>query len=168
MEIWDGYYKDGRPAGIDLVRGGERIKNLFHLTCEVLVRHADGDYLLMKRSLQKDAYPGFYEATAGGAAQKGEDAIACIKRELREKTGLECEEFQEIAFNAFDKSGTLCHSFVCTVNCDKDSVKLQEGETEGFMWLSESEFIEFLASELVINTQKERYIEFFKKMGYVN
>ena len=26
------------------------------------------------------------------------------------------------------------HNFVCIVECDKASVKLQEGETEGYLW----------------------------------
>ena len=167
MEIWDGFFRDGRPAGVDLIRGGERVDGLYHLTCEVLVRHRDGDYLLMKRAESKDAYPCFYEATAGGAAQKGEDAFACIRRELREETGIEWSEFREVAFNIFDRSGTLCHSFVCEVEWDKENIKLQAGETEGFKWVSEDEFVEFLNSDRVIDTQKERYIAYFRSLGYI-
>lgn len=90
MEIWDGYYKDGTLANIDLVRGKPIPDGLYHLVCEVLVRHTDGDYLLMQRDLKKDIYPGFYEATAGGSALKGENKLDCIKRELFEETGIVC------------------------------------------------------------------------------
>lgn len=54
-----------------------------------LVRHADGDYLLMQKDFRKPNYGGFYEATAGGFALKGEDALACAKRELLGETGVE-------------------------------------------------------------------------------
>jgi len=47
MEIWDGYFRDGTPANVDLTRGEKLPKGIYHLVCEVLVRHIDGDYLLM-------------------------------------------------------------------------------------------------------------------------
>ena len=48
MEIWDGYLKDGTPANQDLVRGEPIPNGLYHLVSEILIRHTDGDYLLMK------------------------------------------------------------------------------------------------------------------------
>lgn len=66
MEIWDGYYKDGTLANVDLIRGESVPNGLYHLVCEVLVRHTDGDFLLMQRDFNKEMYAGFYEATAGG------------------------------------------------------------------------------------------------------
>ena len=68
MEIWDGYNIDGSLAGVDLVRGEKIPDGLYHLVCEVLVQHTDGDFLLMKRDLNKPINPGKYEATAGGSA----------------------------------------------------------------------------------------------------
>lgn len=88
MEFWDGYFRDGTRANIDLIRGDVLPDGLYHLVCEVLVQHKDGDYLLMKRDLSKRNYGGYYEATAGGSALKGEDKMACIKRELLEETGI--------------------------------------------------------------------------------
>lgn len=49
MEIWDGYFKDGTLADQDLIRGELIPKGLHHLVCDILVRHIDGDYLLMQR-----------------------------------------------------------------------------------------------------------------------
>ena len=49
MEIWDGYFSDGTLANYDLVRGEPIPQGLYHLVCEVLVRHVDGEYLLMRR-----------------------------------------------------------------------------------------------------------------------
>ena len=58
------------------------------MVCEILVRHTDGDYLLMQRDFRKSNFGGYYEATAGGSALKGEDKITCAKRELFEETGI--------------------------------------------------------------------------------
>ena len=105
MEIWDGYNIDGSLAGVDLVRGEKIPDGLYHLVCEVLVQHTDGDFLLMKRDLNKPVNPGKYEATAGGSALKGENGLTCIKRELYEET---------IAYKWISKQ-----EFIDFVNSDK-------------------------------------------------
>ena len=75
MELWDALYKDGTLAGRDLVRGEPVPEGLYHLVCEILVRHTDGTYLMMRRNLEKEGYPGYWETTAGGSALKGEDLL---------------------------------------------------------------------------------------------
>ena len=167
MEIWDGYFKDGALANIDLVRGEPVPDGLYHLVCEALVRHTDGDYLLMQRDLEKDIYPGYYEATAGGSALKGENALECVKRELLEETGIVCDNFEEFAYYVFDYGKSLFHCFLCTTDCDNNSVKLQKGETISFKWVSENEFIEFVNSDKMIDTQKRRYTNWLKEKGYL-
>ena len=58
MELWDAYDKDGRRTGGTLVRGEAIADGLYHLVCEVLVRHKDGSYLCMQRAQSKKGYPG--------------------------------------------------------------------------------------------------------------
>lgn len=43
LEIWDGYDKHGSLVGVDLIRGQELAQGIYHLVCEVLVQHEDGD-----------------------------------------------------------------------------------------------------------------------------
>ena len=167
MEIWDGYLSDGSLAGVDLVRGEPIPDGIYFLAVEILVRHTDGDYLLMQRDYNKPAFPGYFEATAGGAAQKGETPLAAAKRELFEETGIKCDDFYEVAFNIIDRGHAFFHSFLCEVDCDKSSVSLLEGETEDYKWVSEQEFIDFINSEDVIDTQKGRYYVYFQSMGYI-
>ena len=62
---------------------------------------------------------------------------------------------------------TIYYSFVCTVDCDKDSVMLQEGETEGYKWMTEEEFIAHINSDKVVDTQKVRFADYFTKLGYL-
>lgn len=119
MEVWDGYFKDGSLSGIDLIRGADIPEGLYHLVCEVLVRHTDGDYLLMERDSSKPNYPGFFEATAGGSALKGEDKISCIKRELYEETGISADEFEEVGYNVFDYNKSIFYAYLCVTDCDK-------------------------------------------------
>ena len=41
MEIWDAYDRQGAKTGTDLIRGEKIGEGLYHLVCEVVVRHAD-------------------------------------------------------------------------------------------------------------------------------
>ena len=165
MEIWDGYLADGTLASCDLVRGEPIPEGLYHLVCEILVRHTDGDYLLMQRDTRKPNYGGYYEATAGGSALKGEDKLSCARRELLEETGITCGELAEIG--RYTSHDTIYHNFLCVTDHDKSSILLQEGETVSFKWISEKEFIDFVDSDEMIDVQKERYRRYFEKMGYI-
>ena len=165
MEIWDAYLADGTLAGCDLVRGEPIPKGLYHLVSDILVRHTDGDYLLMQRDPRKPNYGGYFEATAGGSALKGEDALTCAKRELREETGIATGTLSKIG--RFVSHNTIYETFLCVTGSDKDSVKLQEGETVSYKWISEAEFIAFVNSDGMIDVQYRRYEPYLKQMGYI-
>ena len=167
MEKWDAYTREGNLANIELIRGQSIPEGLYHLVCEVLVRHEDGSYLCMKRSMSKPNYPGYMEATAGGSALEGEDKLRCIKRELEEETGIVCNDFEELCCYVDEEDQSIFYSFVCCVNCDKSSIKLQEGETEDYKWMSEAEFIDFVNSDEMIKGQKQRYSDYYKKLKYI-
>lgn len=165
MEIWDGYLSDGTLAGVDLIRGEPIPEGLHHLVSEVLVRHTDGDYLLMQRDTKKPNWGGYFEATAGGSAVKGEDADACAIRELYEETGIKPLSCEEIG--VYISNHTIYHNYLSITDCDKNTVVLQDGETIFYKWISEQEFIEFVNSENMIPSQKLHYTQYFKKMKYI-
>ena len=165
MEIWDGYMIDGTLANHDLVRGKPIPKGLYHLVSEILVRHIDGDYLLMRRDTQKSNYGGYYEATAGGSALKGEDKVSCAMRELLEETGIYSNDLQEIS--CYISHDTTYYCFLCVTDCDKTSITLQKGETMSYKWISEKDFIAFVNSNEMIDIQRKRYHDYFVKMGYI-
>ena len=165
MEIWDGYLADGTLAHRDLVRGEPIPSGLFHLVCEILVRHIDGDYLLMRRDLRKHNYGGYYEATAGGSAIKGEDKESCARRELFEETGISSDALLEIG--RYTSHDTIYYNFLCVTDRDKSSITLQEGETISYKWISENDFIAFVNSDEMIDVQRTRYQDFLVKMGYI-
>lgn len=167
MEIWDGYFRDGSLSGIDLIRGNEIPKGQYHIVCEVLVRHIDGDYLLMQRDSSKQGHPGLFEATAGGSAIKGEDKRACVKRELFEETGIVSDEFQEIAAYILDEEQCFYYSFLCLTDWNKEKITLQTGETMSYKWVNEKDFIKFLNSNEIIESQKNRYQDYFKEKAYL-
>ena len=146
MEIWDAYYKDETKANYDLVRGEEIPKGFYHLVCEVLVKHIDGSYLLMQRDFNKETFPGKYEASAGGSSLKGETPIECAFRELKEETGITATSLEEIYHVVSEENQRIYHGYLYIVDCDKDSIILQEGETISYKWMEKEEFLNFVNS----------------------
>lgn len=170
MEIWDLYDKDENLTG----REWERSKvasipnGFYHLISEILVRHIDGDFLLMQRDYSKKLFPGYWEATASGSALKGESLLTCAKRELFEETGITSDNFKEIGHSIEDDKHSIYHSYLTIVNCKKDDVKLQIGETMNYKWISKEEFIEFMKTDQMGADQIARYsayVESLKKVA---
>lgn len=132
---------------------------------EILVRHTDGVFLLMFRDPSKANFGGFYEATCGGSALKGENALICAEREMFEETGIKVEALEQIG--VFVSPDTIYYDYICEVSCDKNSVKLQTGETVGFKWVTKKDFLDFVNSDEMIPNQKIRYMPYFRQNGFV-
>ena len=154
MELWDAYNSDfEKIEGMTLIRDREIPKGVYHLVCEILVRHVDGTYLLMKRDPTKPLYPNMWEATAGGSALQGETALKGAMRELREETGIVAETLEPLNKTL----GETCWHvrFLCVTDCDKKSIRLQKGETCDYKWATAEEVLSMSESELVGWQMKE-------------
>lgn len=147
MELWDAYDGDfNKIDGVTLVRGGPIPKGMHHLVCDVIVRHADGEYLLMQRDKRKH-YGGMWEATAGGSALAGESPLECAHRELLEETGIDAAYLTQLGTVTTDDR--IYVEFLCVTDCNKRAVTLQEGETSAYRWVSRDELASMKKSELV-------------------
>ena len=147
MEQWDAYDETFcRVPGKILIRGEPIPGGLYHLVCDVLVRHTDGDYLLMQRDPRKH-FGGLWEATAGGSALRNETPHDCARRELYEETGI-CSTHLAV-LGQVKRPGTIYVEFLCITDCEKDSVRLQAGETVAFRWVSRDALVAMRPQELV-------------------
>lgn len=159
-ELWDAYDADfNKVENAVLVRGEAIPRGLYHLVSDVIVRHTDGTYLLMRRDIRKH-FGNMWEATAGGSALRGETPCECAARELREETGIVPATLTEIG--RVTSSDTHYVEFLCVTDCDKDSVKLQPGETAEYRWVSASELVEMKSDELVTK-RTQNYIGELRK-----
>ncbi|MDE5563184.1 MAG: NUDIX hydrolase [Clostridiales bacterium] len=149
MEIWDAYNCNfEKVEGKQLVRGVKIEDGLFHLVCDILVKHTDGTYLLMQRDYRK-SYGGMWEATAGGSALAGETPLECAVRELREETGIVASELTEVGQVIDDKVHCIFVEFLCVTDWDKDNITLQEWETIAYKWVSREELVGMKRDQLV-------------------
>ena len=106
MEKWNAYDKNGKLIDKILIRGENIPSGMYHLVCEIIVKHNDGTYLLMQRDFEKHL-GGMWELTAGGSALKGETPMECAVRELREETGIVSCNLQQLKRIIHDGHHTL-------------------------------------------------------------
>ena len=168
MEIWDAYHADGTPANRELIRGEPIPEGLYHLTCDILVRHADGDYLLMQRDTAKPNYGGWFEASAGGSALRGESSLTCATRELREETGICAEKLLALYEEVKDSRHGVYRGYLCITDCQKDSIVLQEGETVAYQWATAQEIADMMKVQppvCVIQRGVQVYLGILKMEG---
>ena len=155
-ELWDLYDKDYKKIEGAVQRRGEAIPaGCFHLVGNVLVRHADGTYLLMLRDRSKK-HGGMWEASAGGSALQGENALQCAVRELAEESGIRSAELKELGVTISEKNRTIYAEYLCVYGGPKDAIKLQQGETTAYKWISREELLAMSLSELLSGRAQER------------
>lgn len=162
MELWDAYNSSFvKIEDVTLVRGEPIPKDIFHLVCDVLVKHADGTFLLMKRDPQKH-FGGMWEATAGGSALAGENPLQCAIRELKEETGIISTNLVEVGREVSDETHSIYVEFLCITDWEKDNISLQKGETVDYKWVSKDKLLAMKRDELVTE-RMQKYIEELNK-----
>ena len=158
MELWDAYdEKLNKIDGVTLIRGEPIKEGLYHLVSEIIVRHKDGSYLIMQRDERKHL-GGMWEATAGGSALQGENPLACAVRELYEETGIVAEEIMEIGRVLHHGHKTIYVEYLCHTDTPKNSIVLQDGETNAYKWVTANALRQMSKTELA--TQRiQNFIE---------
>ncbi len=158
-EVWDAYDRQfNKIETATLVRGKAVPDGMYHLVCEIIVKHNDGTYLLMQRDFEKHL-GGMWELTAGGSALKGETPIECAVRELREETGIVSCNLQELKRIIHDGHHSLYVEYLCITDWDKNAVILQDGETVDYKWVDKTALFKMgtdaLASSRALEIVKE-------------
>lgn len=165
MELWDTYDRHGQKTGWTVRRGEPIPKGSFHLVSCVVVRHTDGDFLILRRSAQKEAYPNILEIGVGGCALQGEDALSCAVRELFEETGIVCDTLTETGRYIDEYSQAIYEGYLCITDIPKDQVRLIPEENSAYYWYTTREFLEFFRSDRCLDRFKRRLKDFIKTIG---
>ena len=116
--------------------------------CEVVVRHQDGDFLLVERSFDKKWFPGDWDTGAGGKVEPGERPRDAAARELLEETGIRAQALLPLYQHVSAADGCIFYGYLTCVDIPKDAVVLQERECIAYRWVSAQAFAHFVRFEL--------------------
>lgn len=152
MEYWDIYDKDKKKTGRVMERNNWCLKDdEYHLTVLGVVARSDGRFLITKRVMSKAWAPGWWEVS-GGAAMAGEESFDAVVREIKEETGLDVSSqdggymFTYHRENPGKGDNYFVDVYRFVLDFDESDLKLQEAETDGFMFATLEE-IEKLAEQ---------------------
>ena len=126
-ELWDVYDRERNLKGRFHRRGELLQTGDYHLVIHVWLQNSEGQFLITKRSPNKD-FPNMWECT-GGSALAGEDSISAAIREVKEETGIILKpETGKVMLSGIG-TDYLYDIWVFQHDFDLKDVLLQEGET---------------------------------------
>lgn len=158
MEQWDVYDAGFHKIPGRILAKGEWIpERMFHLVCDILVKHDDGTYLVMRRAPAK-SFGGMWEATAGGSALAGETPLDCALRELQEETGICVGHLAEVGRVLSEDARTIFVEFFCRTGGEKEAVSLQPEETVDFKWVTKDELL-YMKRENLLTKRTQQFLE---------
>ena len=101
----------------------------------------DRRFILLIQRARDDHWPLHYEFPRGKCDKPiGEDVIKCLKREVKEETGLDITPVKYIdKFTYLADRGerqTTCHNFLCKLNNPDQKIRLSK-EHDDYKWIGE-------------------------------
>lgn len=127
---------------LESIMGDEdKVKVIMPVAAGLVVKEGENGerLLLLIQRAADDHWPNFWEAPRGKCDKpKGENLIHCLKREVKEETGLDVIPDEEIdTFEYLADKGTrksICHNFLCRLEDPNQKVKLSK-EHQNFKWI---------------------------------
>lgn len=128
----------------------KQVKVRINASAAVIMKYdEDGNkqILLIQRSAE-DYWPNHYEFPRGKCDRDvNEDVVKCVKREVKEETGLDIkvltliDKFQYLADGG--KRLTTCYNYLCKMEDEDQKIKLSH-EHQSYKWISEIGQVELL------------------------
>ncbi len=115
-ELFDVVDTEDRVIG-QATRGEVHAQGLLHRSVHILVFNSRGEIFLQKRALTKDENPGYWDSSAAGHVNAGEDYRASAHRELMEELGISGELLFFMKFSACRETfWEHVETFLCTTD----------------------------------------------------
>jgi 8-oxo-dGTP pyrophosphatase MutT (NUDIX family) len=148
-ELWDIYDRNRVKTGRFVERGRPMDQDEYHIVVHVWKRNSHGEWLISKRSPDKDHFPNMWECT-GGSAVASEDSLYAAIREAKEELGISLLPNKGVLFKSYIRQHHDFPQFtdvwVFEHDCPIENIILQDGETCGAMWASSTKINEMIES----------------------
>ena len=166
MEKRDLYDINRNLTGETIYKGEKIPKNRYINVVLVFIQNSKGEFLIQKRSIQKE---GMYGST-GGHAKTGESSIQAMMTEIKEEIGLTVEEKElELIYSGrSDGSQVFFDIYYLKKDIDTNDLVLQKEEVEFVEWYSIEKIHELARDGLFLENHLEefyRLIDIFKERG---
>jgi len=109
-------------------------KGLMHRSVHILVFNSRGELFLQKRSMDKDENPGFWDTSAAGHVDSGEEYSRCAERERMEELGIGDTALEEIMRLPAQKDTFWEHVRVYKCVTDSNIIINEQEISEGHFW----------------------------------
>ncbi|MBO5556169.1 MAG: NUDIX domain-containing protein [Oscillospiraceae bacterium] len=142
MEEWLDVYDERHALTGRSVRRGEAVSGTDRLLAvHVCVLDGQNRLLIQHRHPQKDRYPGCWDLSAGGFAQRGETSREAALRELREELGitLPAEELRFLFTEPFSR--VLDDCYLARLAPKPEELRLQQEEVTEVRWVTWEELL---------------------------
>ena len=120
------------------------------MAVDCLVQNVNNDILFVQRHLEKESFPGFFEASADGSALYGDVSKQAVRYELLEETGLVPVELIFSKRTVYKDDNCIMDSYLTLVNSPKDTITPQNSETISYQWVAKEKLKAFLETHPVV------------------
>ena len=86
---------------------------------------------------------------------------------MLEETGLTADKLTLIGMTRRPHSRSVIYAYLAIVNCEKNAVRLQRGETVAYQWADEPTFLRMVQEEPVLKIQYPRYRPYLDTLNVI-
>lgn len=147
-EYWDIYDNNRINTGRTHQRGVPLPVGDYHVVVSVWTVNQENKFLLTLRSHEKELFPGQWENTSGSVIS-GETSRQAALRELSEETGIVATDEELRLLANTRKASSFVDIYLVHKHVDPSSIRLQEGETISYQWVSLPELEEIYQQGLL-------------------
>lgn len=164
MEYLDIYDYEGNPKGITVPRGYHGKDDWFLCIHAYIMTH-DKQFLIQRRSLEKEYFPGIWDITTG-AVLSGEEPIHAAVREVKEELGLDVSQFKNYCIGRSHCYDCLNIVYLFLGEVNVENLSLQKEEVMDAKLISKDDMLDLIDKS---NFKDDKYysmiFDFFSKMN---
>lgn len=163
-EYWDIITADGLPTGKKIKRCAfnHLLHGEYHLVVHIWIKNSKGEYLIQRRSIEREPMSGEWAAT-GGSVISGERSEQGAIRELQEELGIKIKENELKFITRIVRKNSIVDIWMVGVDIAIESLNLQKEEVMDAKWVTEEEFKEMIAKGQFHNYGKEYFKYIFSE-----
>jgi isopentenyldiphosphate isomerase len=143
MEHWDILDAEGNKTGKTIERGRTLKSGEYHLVVHIYIINSIKEFLIQKRSMKKDIWPGRWDVT-GGAVICGEDSITGAVREVEEELGVTIAPEKFKLITRLKRRDFLIDVWAAFKDIQLDKVVMQEDEVDEVKYVNPEDMVDIL------------------------